>query len=72
MNHLEEIKSDLTHKFSKNTFDFSNQFGNDAIVVPKEAVLPLMRHLKDTGRFDFLMDICGNDFPEREKRFEVV
>jgi NADH-quinone oxidoreductase subunit C/D len=72
MNHLEEIKSDLTQKFSKNSFAFSNQFGNDAIEVPKEAVLPLMRHLKDSGRFDFLMDLCGNDFPDRPKRFEVV
>lgn len=73
MNHLDDIKSDLTQKFQKlNGFNFTNQFGNDAIDVPKEAVLPLMRHLKGSGRFDFLMDLCGNDFPSREKRFEVV
>ena len=72
MNHLDNIKLDLGNKFSKNSFGFSNQFGNDAIEVPKEAILPLMRHFKDSGRFDFLMDLCGNDFPSRERRFEVV
>lgn len=72
MNHLEEIKSDLGQKFQKNSFSFSNNFGNDVIEVPKEAVLPLLRHLKDSGRFDFLMDLTGADYPSREKRFDVI
>lgn len=72
MNHLDDIRSDLGNKFQKNAFAFSNNFGNDVIEVPKEAILPLMRHFKDSGRFDFLMDLCGADYPSREKRFEVI
>ncbi len=73
MNHLEEIRSDLSAKFQNgNQFSFTNSFGNDVVEVPKDLVLPLMRHLKDSGRFNFLMDLCGADYPERAKRFEVV
>lgn len=72
MNHLDEIRSDLSNKFQKNSFSFSNNFGNDVIEVPKEAILPLLRHLKDSGRFDFLMDLTGADYPSRERRFDVI
>lgn len=40
-------------------------------LVPKEDILNLSKELKEKG-FDFLMDLCGVDFPEREERFEVV
>ncbi len=73
MNQIEELKKDFTQRFSKlEGFEFSNQFGNDALEIPKEFILPTLQHLKDSGRFDFLMDLTGNDFPQREKRFEVV
>lgn len=73
MNQIEELKKDFTKRFPKlEGFEFSNQFGNDALEIPKEFILPTLQHLKDSGRFDFLMDLTGNDFPEREKRFEVV
>ncbi len=37
-------------------------------------LLPLLTFLRDDARclFKQLMDICGVDFPERERRFEVV
>lgn len=73
MNHLEEVRLDLSAKFNNaNQFRFSNAFGNDVIEVPKDLILPLMRHLKDSGRFNFLMDLCGSDYPGRAKRFEVI
>lgn len=71
MSHIEEIRSDLTQKFQQN-FEFGNHFGNDVLEAPKDVIVPLMRHLKDSGRFDFLMDLCGADYPERKQRFEVV
>lgn len=72
MSQLEEIKSDLGLKFAINKFLFSHAFGNDVIVLPKEDIVSVLKHLRTTGRFDFLMDICGVDYPNRAKRFDVV
>ena len=40
----------------------------------RDALLPLMRTLRDDPRFAFeqVMDICGVDWPERAERFDVV
>jgi NADH-quinone oxidoreductase subunit C len=35
-------------------------------------LLALLKALRDQQRFTQLMDICGVDFPDRERRFEVV
>ncbi|HEX4923942.1 MAG TPA: NADH dehydrogenase (quinone) subunit D [Bdellovibrionales bacterium] len=72
MNSLETLKQDLAQKFSAQDFKFSERWGDHVLETKKENVIPVLRHLKETGRFDFLMDICGADYPEREKRFEVV
>lgn len=71
MSHIEEIRSDLAQKFQQ-SFEFGNNFGNDVLEAPKDMIVPLMRHLKESGRFDFLMDLCGADYPDRKQRFEVV
>ncbi len=42
----------------------------DCIIVPRDSVLAVTRKLKDF--FPFLMDVCGVDYPERDKRFDVV
>lgn len=72
MNIIESLRSDLGEKFPNNSFDFSYAFGNNVVFVPKEKVVPLLRHFKSSGRFDFLMQVAGADFPEREHRFEIV
>ncbi|MGE0633573.1 MAG: NADH-quinone oxidoreductase subunit C, partial [Pseudobdellovibrionaceae bacterium] len=72
MNKLEAIKSDLTQKFNASQFKFSHAFGDDVLEIPKEDIIPVLRYLKDSGKFDFLMDVCGVDYPTREKRFDVV
>lgn len=38
------------------------------------SVFSLLKHLRDTPEFAFaqVMDICGVDWPDRDKRFEVV
>jgi NADH-quinone oxidoreductase subunit C/D len=48
--------------------------GEETVVVKKEAILPLCQFLAEDPAlsFDFLTDICGVDYPDREKRFEVV
>jgi NADH-quinone oxidoreductase subunit C/D len=51
--------------------------GDDVLELPKESILPVLQHLKQAGHFDFLMDVCGVDYPERAQktgapRFDVV
>src|SRR5262249_51216916 len=49
-------------------------FGELTIVVAPEAIVPVLTSLRDNGQclFEVLIDICGVDYPEREKRFDVV
>lgn len=72
MNFLETLKSDLSQKFSGQNFLFSQSFGGNIIQIEPHQLLPLLRHFKASGRFDFLMNISGVDYPDRSKRFEVV
>ena len=40
-------------------------------VAPAE-IVRVLTYLRDTEEFRSLIDICGVDWPEREKRFDVV
>ena len=71
-NQIEKIKSDLAQQFNVNTFQFNHAFGDDVLVIPKEEIVPVLKYFRQSGRYDFLMDICGADYPNRAKRFEVV
>ncbi len=44
------------------------------IVVPIASLHDVLSHLRDDQdcRFSQLMDVCGADYPQREKRFDVV
>ena len=48
--------------------------GELVVRVRREALVKVMRVLRDDPRFRFqqLMDLCGVDFPERTERFDVV
>jgi len=63
------LQSDLRTKFSNVNFDYNHAFGGNVIHVPKEYVVSVLKHFKDSGRFDFLMQSRGADYPERVKRF---
>lgn len=71
-NIIESLRADLSAKFPsvKFTYDFTN--GANVVGLPKEYVFLTFKHLKDTGRFDFLMCVTAVDYPNREKRFDVV
>ena len=83
---LESLRADLTRApgFAAKTgggdlsrFRFyTTGVGDDVLEVPADDVVPVLRFLKDTHRFDFLMDVAGADYPERaqqgQKRFDVV
>lgn len=67
------LRADLISKFGANHFHFSTTpVGDNVIEVTKETVHALLRYLKEYAHFDFLMDVCGVDYPNREKRFDVV
>jgi len=48
--------------------------GEVTVVVPREKILEVLRFLHDDDRtaFDLLADQTAADYPDREKRFEVV
>ncbi|AHZ83476.1 NADH dehydrogenase (quinone) subunit D [Bdellovibrio bacteriovorus] len=72
MNKLENLKQLLAGKFKIENFKFTHAVGDDVIEVPKEDAPALLLFLRESGQFDFLMDVCGADYPSREKRFDVV
>lgn len=72
MTKIEELKQDLEKNFQTQNFKFSNAFGDDVIEVPKDELPAVLRHLKSAQKYDFLMDVCGVDYPKRDKRFDVV
>lgn len=45
-----------------------------AIVVDKDDIITVLKHLKNAKEFQFqmLLDICAVDYPDRTPRFEVV
>jgi NADH-quinone oxidoreductase subunit C len=48
--------------------------GELTLTVTLDRILDVLKHLRDDPECDFkiLVDICGNDWPQREKRFDVV
>lgn len=72
MTRIEEIRLDFERHFSGHQFKFYNAFGDDVIEISKADVLSVLRHLKLNLKYDFLMDVCGADYPTRERRFDVV
>lgn len=75
---LEALKMDLAQvaslkpRWSELKFH-TNKFGEDVLELPKEDIVSVLRFLRESGRFDILMDLCGADYPERkQRRFDVV
>jgi NADH-quinone oxidoreductase subunit C len=46
--------------------------GELTIEVKASEILKVMAHLQGAGEFKILVDLCGVDWPQREKRFDVV
>ena len=64
----------LKKQFPDAVVDTLSFRGEQTVVVKRDAILPVCQFLAadPTLSFDFLTDICGVDYPDREKRFEVV
>ncbi len=64
-----ELKPDIAAKAPS-----AVAFGEQTLTVAREDIVELLTYLRDdpSCQFAVLIDICGVDYPEREKRFEVV
>lgn len=72
MSNLESLKQHLSSRFNVENFQFSQAFGDQVLMIPKEEIVPVLSYLKQSDRFDFLMDVCGVHYPQRAKPFDVV
>ena len=71
---LVSIKQSLEAAFAGHIAGATIIGGELTVIVGRESVIELLKHLRDDKALQFvsIIDICGVDYPEREQRFEVV
>ena len=71
---LEELASHLEATLQGGVLRREIARGELTLVVGAERIAQVLTALRDDSQclFEVLIDICGVDFPERDKRFEVV
>jgi NADH-quinone oxidoreductase subunit C len=71
---LEELASHIEAKLPGMILERTIALGELTLIVPPTDVVRVLTALRDDaqGLFEVLIDICGVDYPEREKRFDVV
>ncbi len=73
MSHFLNLQNDLNAKFGADVFKFSTTPAGDHVIdSSKESAPALLTYLKEYAGYNFLMDVCGADYPTRAKRFDVV
>ncbi len=70
MSDLVSLAETLTGRFSGSASKFAA--GELTVTVEAARILDVLRFLQGEGEFKILVDICGNDWPQRAKRFDVV
>lgn len=71
---LNELSSYLREMQGNLFLDASVSRGELNVTATPETIIPLLTFLRDDARCGFvsMTDICGVDWPQREKRFDVV
>ncbi len=71
---LSELASMLEAKLGEAVVRTDIAYGELTIVVVRERIVDVMKTLRadPQHRFECLIDICGVDYPERTRRFDVV
>lgn len=71
---LQELGEYLSGKLGAALQNWLVRFGELTLYVDAAQIVPVLKLLRDDGRcrFEILLDICGVDWPGREKRFDVV
>ncbi len=75
MQKLEDLKEYLlSSKYKADIIAVFIKSGELIIELESNAIEHFLKFLRDDGKclFNILVDICGVDYPQREKRFEVV
>ena len=67
-----EIVQSLRKSFPDISFEALSYRGQNLIMVSRENILPVAHFCKSELRFDLLSDLTAADYPQKEKRFEVV
>lgn len=70
MNALETLKDGITAALSGTEAKIA--FGELTIQAPAADIVQVLTVLRDDFAFKSLIDVCGADYPAREKRFDVV
>jgi len=71
---LTEIRDSVEKAFEGRLAGIATSNGELTVTATREALIPLLAHLRDDKALQFIsiIDICGVDYPERAERFEVV
>jgi NADH-quinone oxidoreductase subunit C len=71
---LADIGAHVAAALSGSGLEWSVEQGELNLIVAAEHIVPALRFLRDDAgcRFCCFTDICGVDYPERQKRFDVV
>lgn len=69
-----EIAERIKDKFPLDVQDITSFSDQVSVSVKRDKIIDICRYLAEDPeiRMDFLSDLCGVDYPEREFRFEVV
>jgi NADH-quinone oxidoreductase subunit C len=71
---LSELQDHLTGQLGERMIGSQIAYDELTLTVPAGEIVATLKMLRDDpmGRFSQLMDLCGVDYPERRKRFDVV
>jgi NADH-quinone oxidoreductase subunit C len=69
---LDEIGRDLVANGAGMFTAYEVAFGDLAVTAQLPQIVGVMKRLRDDEGFQVLIDVCGVDYPDRERRFDVV
>ncbi|MEM8750038.1 MAG: NADH-quinone oxidoreductase subunit C [Pseudomonadota bacterium] len=71
---IDDLRDSLREQLGEALDDATVAFGELTLDVTPSNIVSVLRSLRDDiqSRFIALVDICGVDYPERKKRFDVV
>ena len=74
MSDLGQLAEKLAGVFGPALIERKLAVGELTLTVAGDRILDVLTHLRDDPACEFkiLVDLCGNDWPQREKRFDVV
>lgn len=69
---FQTLLNKINENFSQALVETKYSFNEMTIKVKHEFLIPIMQFLKEDLYFDYLTDLTAVDYPEREKRFEMI